>query len=191
MLQPKFTEAGIKLNDTPFPLNEKFRSTRLPTSKLLPLDILKGIQTSCKIADRQFARQLEMYLLSRIGFSHRASGGASLTKLLIHKHKSTNPDDRAYYWWRLLVKQRITKKNRDLLQQLDLADRYPQVEDSLRGQEDEYEGMLLLYALKENDAQRNGNGIGKEPSRERKRKIVEDDEDDDSDIGSEPKKMKA
>jgi histone acetyltransferase 1 len=190
VLEPRFRAADIKIND--IPPTEKVR--RLPTSRLLPLNTLKSIQTSTKIADRQFARQLEMYLLSLIGYSHRAAGGASLTKLLVQKNKAPNADDRSYYWWRLIVKQRITKKNRDLLQQIDLAERIPQVEDSTRAQEDEYEGLLLYYAMMAaKEPLKNGNNAGEGSSRERKRKIISDDEDDEgtSSTGSGVKKTKA
>lgn len=192
VLKPAFQQAGIKINDRSFPAGEKARIIRLPTSRLMPMDTLKKIQRANKIADRQFARQVEMFLLSLIGYSHRAAGGANLTKIKVQKHNATDVNDRAYYWWRLLVKQRITRKNRDLLQQMDLADRFPVVEDSLRGQEDEYEGLLLYFALaEEKESQREENGASDGPSRERKRKIIDDDEDEVSDVGSEAKKMRA
>lgn len=187
-LEPKFREAKISINVEPFSGPEKRRLGPLPTSKLLDVAALKKIRAETKIARRQFARQLEMYLLSLIPFSHRAAGGASLTKLLIQKTRATDPADKAYYWWRLILKQRIYKKNKDQLQQLDLEERRPKVEDAARAQEDEYEKLLLTFAaLASKDLLQNGSGS--QTLQERKRKIIEDDEDEDETDG-EMKKQK-
>jgi histone acetyltransferase 1 len=186
-LEPKFRQAKISINVEPF-LGTMRRIGRLPTAKLLDVAALKKIRADTKIARRQFARQVEMYLLSLIPFSHRAAGGASLTKLLIQKTRTTDPADKAYYWWRLILKQRIYKKNKDQLQQLDLEERRPKVEDAARAQEDEYEKLLLTFAaLASKDLLQNGSGS--QPAQERKRKIIEDDEDEDETDG-ETKKQK-
>jgi histone acetyltransferase 1 len=187
-LEPKFREAKISINVEPFSGTEKRRIGPLPTAKLLDAATLKKIRADTKIARRQFARQLEMYLLSLIPFSHRAAGGASLTKLLIRKTRATDPADKAYYWWRLILKQRIYKKNKDQLQQLDLEERRPKVEDAARAQEDEYEKLLLTFAaLASKDLLQNGSRS--QPVQERKRKIIEDDEDEDE-TDDETKKQK-
>lgn len=192
ILEPQFKDAGVKINSAPFSSSERGRLGRVPTSTLLPLESLQVIRSENKIASRQFARQVEMYLLAQIPFSHRASGGASLTSLKIRGAKAPNPDDRNYYWWRLLLKQRIMKKNRDLLEQLPLEDRAPQIEDSARGQEDEYEGLLMTFALREEKAShRHGNGNGVSNNGEllvsRKRKVLDDEEDDEAEAGSQSK----
>ena len=192
-LEPKFREANISINVEPFPSTQKRRGGRLPSKTLLNVDALKQIRLQTKIAKRQFARQVEMYLLSLIPFSHRAAGGASLTKLLIQKTRATDPSDKAYYWWRLILKQRIYKKNKDQLQQLDLEERRPKVEDAARAQEDEYEKLLLAFAaLASKDILENGSRS--QTMQERKRKIIEDDDDDDdeenADEGSDAKRAK-
>jgi histone acetyltransferase 1 len=179
-LEPKLRAAQISINVEPFSGTEKRRGGRLPTARLLDMAALRKIRAETKIAKRQFARQVEMYLLSLIPFSHRAAGGASLTKLLIQKTRATDPADKAYYWWRLILKQRIYKKNKDQLQQLDLEERRPKVEDAARAQEDEYEKLLLTFAaLASKDFLQNGNGS--QLAIQRKRKIIEDDEDDEED----------
>ena len=184
-LEPKFRAKNISINAGPFPATEKRWSRRLPTAKLLNMDTLKTIRSSTKIASRQFARQLEMYLLSLVPYSHRAAGGASLTKLLIYKARTPDPNDKAYYWWRLIVKQRIYKKNKDILQQMDLEERRPRVEESARAQEDEYERLLLLFSAQiAKEGLMNGNGTASPaaaPLPGRKRRIVEDDDDDEAD----------
>lgn len=186
ILEPQFKAANLNINATT-PTNNR-RIQNVPTATLLPLDTVKSIRLKNKIAPRQFFRQVELYLLSLIPFSHRSTGGANLTKLKIQKHTNKDPDDRVYYWWRILMKQRIYRKNKDVLRQLDFEEKYSAIEDSARGQEDEYEGLLMLFALRQagtEDLAGNGNGKGTEASvgpSSRKRKIIEDDDDDDDEV---------
>ena len=182
ILEPCFLEADVMVNTKLIESLEKKRSMRLPTAKLLDMERVRSIRARKKIAPRQFLRQLEMYLLSRIPFSHRAAGGANLTKLLVQKSKAANSDDRVYYWWRLLVKQRIFKKNRDVLAQADIGEKHQHVDAAFRGQEDEYEKLLLLFATsraKQDLAQGQGDGVSSAGifSQQRKRKVVADDDD--------------
>ncbi len=190
VLEPQFKEAGIQINSSAFATAERGRLKKVPTATLLPLDKLQSIRAKNKIASRQFARMVEMYLLAQIPLSHRAVGGASLTSLKVRGPRAPNPEDRNYYWWRILLKQRILKKNKDLLQQIPPEDRFPQIEDSARGQEDEYEGLILAYALRrEKGARRDSGG---EPSiAARKRKVVDSDEEDEAaEIATASKKPK-
>lgn len=180
ILRPDFEKAGIKITTEPFMKAERGRIRRVPTSILLPAAELKEIRKTRKIAARQFSRQVEMFLLANIAFSRRALGGQSLTALKVQGARAADEDQRKYYWWRILLKQRILKKNKDLLVQLPVEERLTHIEDSARGQEDEYEGMLFLYAQNlQKDQQRNGQWAnGGETSTARKRKIIDDDEDE-------------
>lgn len=180
VLEPQFKTANIQI-DTAGPLETTKRIQRTPTAQILSLHVLRDIRLRNKIAFRQFSRQVELYLLSLIPFSHRSSGGANLTKIKIQKHTNKDPSDRLYYWWRILVKQRIYKKNKDVLRDMDPEDRIAKLEDSARGQEDEYEGLLMLFALRQaNKEGLNENGSSDEVVRlsSRKRKVVVDDEDE-------------
>jgi len=185
VLEPAFRAANVRINNRPFPSNTRIK--RVPTSRLLPLDTLRTIRMANKIASRQFARQVEMYLLSLVPFSHRANGGANMSKIIVQKSKASNADDRCYYWWRVLLKQRIIKKNKDLLSQLPLEERFPQIDDSARAQEDEYEGLLAAIVDKvlSGNGDANGSSLepGPSPAAPRKRKIIEDDDEDDDDDG--------
>lgn len=180
-LRPEFEKAGVRINTEPFMKAERGRIKQVPTSTLLPRSTLKALQQRYKIAGRQFARLTELYLLANIGFSHRSLGGGSKTALKVKGARASDPDDRSYYWWRILLKQRIFRKNRDVLLQLDFDDRRSKVDDTANGQEDEYEGILILHgtSLQKQQA-RNGDGAAG-PSAGRKRKVVEDDDDDDED----------
>lgn len=179
-LRPQFEAADVKIDSSPFASSDRGRLKRIPTGKLLPLEKLQQIRLQNKIANRQFSRLVEMYLLAQIPYSRRAAGGGSLTSLKVRGARNPNPDDRVYYWWRLLLKQRIVRKNKDVLMQIPLEDRHMQIEDSARGQEDEYEGLIMMYALRKNkEADRHGNGSSSSSTAAvRKRKVIEDDDDE-------------
>lgn len=191
VLEPEFKAADIKINSSPFSSSERGRVKRVPTGTLLPLTKLQEIRARNKIANRQFARMVEMFLLAQIPHSRRASGGASLTSLLVRGPRAPNADDRNYYWWRLLLKQRILKKNKDLLQQIPLEERFPQIEDSTRAQEDEYEGLILTYALRRSrEGDSSGNGSSSSVT-VRKRKVVDSDDEDSEGASESSKRPKA
>ncbi|KAK5097243.1 histone acetyltransferase 1 [Exophiala xenobiotica] len=183
-LEPQFKAANIAIDADTQTAHRRIQ--RVPTKQLTPLETLHNIRTRNKIAPRQFARLVEMYTLSLIPFSHRSSGGANLTKVKIQKHMNKDPMDRMYYWWRILLKQRIYRKNKDALVQLDFEEKYSAIEDSARGQEDEYEGLLMLFALRQAGAAGLvGDGDSESAgssSKSRKRKVIEEDEDDDEEV---------
>lgn len=180
VIEPKLREAKIGI-DADKVMGAR-RVQRVPTNTLVAIDTLSAIRLQNKIAPRQFSRLVEMYLLSLIPFSHRSSSGANMTKIKIQKHSNKDSDDRIYYWWRILLKQRIYRKNRDVLVQLDSEEKYNSIEDSARGQEDEYEGLLMLLALRQagvDNLTGNGGSSTAGPSTARKRRVVDEDEDDD------------
>ena len=79
-----------------------------------------------------------MYLLSTIPPATRASGTARLTQ----RARAKSDDDRRWYYWRLLVKQRVYKKNRDVLAQLERLERVEKCEETVGEVVGEYERLL-------------------------------------------------
>ena len=150
---------------------------RVPTAKLLDLPLLRSLRLQNKIAERQFFRLVEMYLLSKIPPHIRQSGTARLTQ----RGKAKDEGDRAYYYWRLLVKQRICRRNKDLLTQLDRLEKIDKLEETLGGQQGDYERLLrniVERAAKAGDEESNGNMVSERRERG-KRKVVDDDDDED------------
>ncbi|MCJ1283635.1 histone acetyltransferase 1 [Xylographa opegraphella] len=167
------TLAQIKLHTNLDPkLTAKRIGVRVPSAKLLDKPLLRALRLKNKLAPRQFDRLVEMHLLSQIPAHNRQAGTARLTQ----RAKATDEGDRAYYYWRLLVKQRIYKKNKDVLIQLDRTDRIDKVEEALGEQGGDYERLLRGMEGK-------GGGEGEAGvRRERgKRKVVDEDEDADED----------
>ena len=146
---------------------------RVPTSKLLDMPLLESLRKKNKIAPRQFARLVEIYLLTKIAPHNRQAGTARLTQ----RARATDPNDRAFYYWRLLVKQRIFKRSKDLLMQLDRAERVDKVEQTVGELAGDYERLLRNMAKWQG-----GEASGSSERRERaKRKVVDEDDEDDED----------
>ena len=107
--------------------------------EIVNLAVLDDIRLRFKIAPRQFARLVEMQLLSLIPVNIRQS-------MLPERLTSTAPDSKAkqheYRLWQLYTKQRIYRRNKDALIQLDRAERIDKLEETLGGVEAEYSRLL-------------------------------------------------
>ena len=172
------TLAQVKLNiDIDPRLSTKRIGVRVPTAKLLDQSLLEKLRNKNKIAPRQFYRLVEMHLLSQIDPNSRRSGTARITQ----RGRSSNLDDKAFFYWRMLVKQRVYKKNRDVLIQLDRLERAEKVEQTVGEVAGDYERVLKGMAKwGAGGAGRGGDAVSKAGRLERsKRKILEDEEDED------------
>ena len=161
-------------------LTAKRIGVRVPTSRILDMPLLEKIRTSQKIAPRQFARLVEMYLYSKISPHARQAGTARLTQ----RARASDPEDRAFFYWRLLVKQRVYKKNKDVLIQLDRMERAEKVEQTVGEVAGDYERLLREMGKFGGSGGDSGGGASAEGSSGRsrgKRKAVVDDDDDDDD----------
>jgi histone acetyltransferase 1 len=176
-LQANGTFSKIALStDLPPTLATRRVGARVPTSRLLDLPRLESLRAKNKMAPRQFARLVEMNLLSRIPPEVRRRGAARLSQ----RGKTADGDDRVYYYWRLLVKQRVYKQNRDLLAQLDRPERIEKVEQTVGELVGDYE--RLLQGL----ADRTGNALEPEAAAE----MEGDEKETENGNDSETKKVK-
>ncbi|TKX24368.1 putative histone acetyltransferase type B catalytic subunit [Elsinoe australis] len=171
--------------------NSTFSSLRLPSSiattalspsEPIPLDLLvstdtrKTLSKQSKIQPRQLGRLIEMQLLSTIPRGNRS------TSRITRKEKSSNENDRQYYFWRLLVKERLYQHNRDSLAQLDREERVEKVEDAVEGVQMDYERLTDRADARQKSMQANGaTGLkanGDSGKKRRKRVQIEEDEED-------------
>ncbi|KAI4093499.1 MAG: hypothetical protein LQ344_002912 [Seirophora lacunosa] len=179
------------------------RGVRVPTAHLLDLPLCHRLRARNKLAPRQFWRLVEMHLL-RTGVPEAARRGGT-TARLTQRARSKDAGDRAWYYWRLLVKQRIYRKNRDVLMQLERGERVEKVEEAVGEQVADYERLLRRMEERgegeeEEHGGDDGEGVvgkvgdgGVVGRRERgKRKVVVDDDDEDEGLEGtpEPKKVK-
>ena len=182
------TFAKIKLNNNhPKTLTANRVGVRVPTGKFLDVPLLETLRKENKLAPRQFYRLVELNLFSRFSPRIRQSGYARLRK----RGAEPDPELRGYYYWRLLVKQRIYKKNKDVLMQLDLRERIEKVDETVGEVAGDYERLLRGIAsgkgrsgkpakqkTDNGSSSQNGNAEVAEMTVRSKRKIVNDDEDD-------------
>ncbi|KAL3462968.1 acyl-CoA N-acyltransferase [Aspergillus heterothallicus] len=193
ILRPEFLKHNLNINPDPWGESSK-KTRRVPTSALLPTQLLAEIRKKYKIAPTQFAHIQEMFLLGQIGVKHRRKGGASMSRLLIKKHKAEDPDDRRYYWWRMLTKQRLYKRSRDMLIQLKMSERHHALEETVVNVEEGYEQLLgffedrekRLKALQEEDE-----ASSNRDQRTKRKFVVEDDDDDEEEESVAAKRPKA
>jgi histone acetyltransferase 1 len=189
LLRPEFLKHNVNLNHDPNgAYSQRKRSRNVPTSALIPTKLLSDIRKSFKVEPTQFAHILEMYLLGQIPKSHRSAGGTNLARLLIKKYKADNEEDRRYYWWRMLTKQRLYKKHKELLSELELTDRVEKLDATVQNVEEGYE--ITLDALEgrlpdgESDEEAEANDeaakvpTGSRDKRVKRKLTVEDDEDE-------------
>lgn len=165
-----FARISLKTDIDP-KLSGRKIGVRVPTSKLLDMPLLESLRKKNKIAPRQFARLVELYLLTKIAPHNRQAGIARLTQ----RARATDPNDRAFYYWRLLVKQRVYKKNKDVLIQLDRGERVDKVEQTVGEVAGDYERLLRGM-----EKWQGGEASGSSERRDRaKRKVINDDDSDD------------
>ncbi|KAL2872708.1 histone acetyltransferase catalytic subunit HAT1 [Aspergillus lucknowensis] len=193
ILRPEFLKHNLNINPDPWSDPSK-KTRRVPTSALLPTKLLTEIRTTYKIAPTQFAHIQEMFLLGQIPVKHRRKGGANMSRLLIKKHRADDPDDRRYYWWRMLTKQRLYKRSRDMLIQLKMTERHSALEETVINVEEGYEQLLgffnereeRLKALREEDE-----ASASKDQRTKRKFVVDDDDEEDGDETVASKRPKA
>jgi histone acetyltransferase 1 len=160
---PEFIALRINTKATPKPDGPVPRD-------IIDLDSLETIRIKNKIAPRQFSRVVEMQLLSLIPTGIRQS--------LIEEHPKISGAElktkqHEYHLWQLLVKQRLYKHNKDMLMQLDRAERIDKLDETLGAVEADYARLLRaadkrvggkLAVSNGNGASTNGSGTAKRSS---------------------------
>ncbi|KAI7536915.1 hypothetical protein KC319_g12924 [Hortaea werneckii] len=144
-------------------------SHHIPVHLIVPGSVRETLQRETKLMPRQFDRLVEMHTLSFIPPLHRSRNR------ITRKHKAANEWDRAFYFWRLYVKQRLYVFNRDQLVQAEREERVERLEAALDGV---LEGYGKVLERVEGLGAVDGEGEGVRP-RVRKRKVVGDEEEDD------------
>jgi histone acetyltransferase 1 len=139
-------------------------------SDIVDRGAIEKLRKRMKIAQRQFLRVTEMHFLSLIPIGVRQS-------LLVEKPKASGPELKAqehgYHLWQLWVKTRLYKHNKDMLIQLDRAERIEKLEQALGGVEADY--ARLLRAM---DSRSNGDANGKGGSSSGKRPSPSDEDEE-------------
>lgn len=106
---------------------------------IVDLDALEALRVRLKIAPRQFSRLVEMHLMSKLPVSVRP------LPLTVEKPKGSKPskeDLATYTLWRLLLKQRVYRRNATLLEEFEITERIIKLNETLENIEFEYAAIL-------------------------------------------------
>jgi len=125
-------------------INAGISGSKLRQDEVIPIDEIvdgkakESIRKTSKIMPRQLARLVEMRTLAKISRLNRS------VSRITRKEKASNENDRAFYFWRLYVKERLYLQNRDVLVQLDPEDRVDKLEATLESIQNDYERLLAM-----------------------------------------------
>lgn len=141
---PEFTTLRINHN---VKLNKKG-----PIPKdILDVEKLETIRRKIKIAPRQFYRVVEMQLLSLLPSSVRQT-------LVVEKEKAKGPESKEkeyeYRLWKLWVKKRLYKHNKDMMAQIEPPERLDKLDEAVGGVEDDYARLLRSFDARKGPGRR-------------------------------------
>lgn len=111
----------------------------LPTNLVIP-GSLEDLRKKVKMAPRQFARVVELQLMTTLPETVRPS-----VKIGTEKPRGTKEEKYKYFVWTALVKKRIYIQNRAALGQLDLQERVEALEKARISVELDYARLLSLF----------------------------------------------
>ncbi|KAI4713267.1 hypothetical protein J4E89_002246 [Alternaria sp. Ai002NY15] len=169
---PAFQELSIASNLSPESLR---KDSPIPRDQILGNGKdLEALRVETKIVSRQFYRMIELHLLSTIPPNNR--NRARITR----KAKSSNENDRRYYFWRLALKHRIYSQNADALEQMeDVAERVEKLESAVDSQQEEFEERLEELEKRQSRVADEASMPAVGARSKRKRAVVVDDDEDD------------
>ncbi|KAL7939040.1 acyl-CoA N-acyltransferase [Trichoderma chlorosporum] len=130
----------------------EFRELRLDTKVKVPKsgplprliaggENLEKIRLQAKIAPRQFSRVLEMHLMSQLPQSVRPTMSLEDDDV----PSPTAADKHKEKLWQLIVKQRLYRHNKEVLSQIDVAERIDKLAETLGSVELEYARILAAH----------------------------------------------
>lgn len=128
-------KGGILYNDTEVSLA---REPSPEGNKIVNMDALEKLRAKHKIAPRQFFRLVEMHLMSQLPASVRPQADASDSK----KPAASREDKHVYTLWRLLLKQRLYRRNATILGEFEITERIIKLNDTVDNVEWEYASIL-------------------------------------------------
>lgn len=118
---------------------------------------VEAIRQKAKIAPRQFHRVLEMHLMSQLPKSIRPTMPEAdedgTIPLEDERPAPTQAEAHLEKLWQLVVKQRLYRHNKDVLSQVDVAERIEKLQETLVGVELAYARLLAVHDRAEKHAQ--------------------------------------
>ncbi|KAK4123588.1 histone acetyltransferase type B [Parathielavia appendiculata] len=149
----------------------------IPKTGPAPDNIVKkaaydAVRAKAKMAPRQFARVLEMHLMSQLADSVRPGINFPEEEKKVTSAKATREQEHEYRLWRLMLKKRLYQHNRDALGELEIPDRIAKLDETVSSVEFDY-ARLLAKAEDQQEKEAAANGLAANG----KRKAEEDAEE--------------
>jgi histone acetyltransferase 1 len=134
---------------------------------IVDIAALESLRVSVKIAPRQFARLVEIHLMSKLPDSVRPQSESSSKS-----SSASKADKHIYTLWRLLLKQRLYRRNATILGEFETTERIIKLNETLENVEWEYARILERVEGSKSDdttaelpaTNGNSNGKGKRKS---------------------------
>ncbi|KAI5259319.1 histone acetyltransferase type B catalytic subunit [Aureobasidium subglaciale] len=164
--------ASLKI-ETQIDSNKLKMNENIPVDDIVSGDARARIKKTSKIMPRQLGRLVEMQTYSKIPKLNRSMNRIS------RKEKSTNEMDRAYYLWRLYVKQRLYISNRDVLSLLEREERAERLDATIENIQLDYDRLLELANKRATHSVDNQTATSSGAPKRKKKVVLESDEDED------------
>ncbi|KAI0883444.1 acyl-CoA N-acyltransferase [Annulohypoxylon maeteangense] len=126
-------KGGLLHNNTQVSLGNGSRSNE----GIVNMKKLESIRVKNKIAPRQFSRLVEMQLMSKLPDSVRPRSDPE-----VKKPAASKSDKHQYDLWRLLLKQRLYRRNVSILGEFEITERIIKLNETLDNVEWEYARIL-------------------------------------------------
>ncbi|KAI8635041.1 histone acetyltransferase type B catalytic subunit [Xylariaceae sp. FL1651] len=141
------------------------------TDGIVDVAKLEEIRIKTKIAPRQFWRLVEMHLMSALPMSVRPQADAESMK-----PPAPKADQKAYSFWRLLLKQRLYRRNILILAELETTERIIKLNETVSNVEWEYARILERLGPKPTatNGKRKMNGDAEEDAPSNKKLRIDD-----------------
>ncbi|KAI1758969.1 histone acetyl transferase HAT1-like protein [Hypoxylon sp. FL1150] len=131
-------KGGILLNDTRVIPGNAFTASLVSSPEgIVDLVELEKLRVKTKIARRQFWRLVEMHLMSTLPESVRPQLDEDAKK-----PKPSKADNHVYMLWRLLLKQRVYRRNVSQLGEFSITERIIKLNETISSVEWEYAAIL-------------------------------------------------
>ncbi len=134
-------KGGILHNNTEVSLAQQSNPAG---DRIVDTDVLEKLRLRHKIAPRQFSRLVEMHLMSQLPTSVRPQAEPSESKRVI----VSKGDKHVYTLWRLLLKQRLYRRNATILGEFEITERILKLNETVDSVEWEYANILKRIETK-------------------------------------------
>ncbi|KAK8110780.1 acyl-CoA N-acyltransferase [Apiospora kogelbergensis] len=121
---------------------------------IVNVNALEELRLKVKIAPRQFWRLVEMHLMSKLPLSVQPLPDDEE----IERPAASKADKHAYMLWRILLKQRLYRRNASILGEFEITERILKLNDTLDNVEWEYARILERLGAPRPEADHKANG---------------------------------